>query len=115
MKLHPTIIVEHYSSYLEETDLNKSITRKNLYWEPKKKELAEIAKIEQKLTSSKRLSKEAVEQIDSQNPFTWILTVNCSDKILSLYDAKPDPELGVGVYRLIGLLRMGIVIIDYLR
>ena len=114
MKLHPTIIVEHYSSYLEETDLNKSITRKNLYWEPKKKELAEIAKIEQKLTSSKRLSKEAVEQIDSQNPFTWILTANCSDKILSLCDAKPDPELGVGVYRLMGLLRMGIVIIDRL-
>jgi hypothetical protein len=115
MKLHPTIIVEHYSSYLEETDLNKSITRKNLYWEPKKKELTDIAKIEQKLTSSKRLSREAVEQIDSQNPFTWILTVNCSDKILSLCDAKPDPELGVGVYRLMGLLRMGIVIIDYLR
>lgn len=114
MKLHPTIIVEHYSSYLEETDLNKSITRKNLYWEPKKKELAEIAKIEQKLTSSKRLSKEAVEQIDGQNPFTWILTVNCSDKILTLCDAQPDRELGVGVYRLMGLLRMGIVIIDRL-
>jgi hypothetical protein len=114
MKLHPTIIVEHYSSYLEETDLNKSITRKNLYWEPKKRELTEIAKIEQKLTSSKRLSKEAVEQIDGQNPFTWILTVNCSDKILTLCDAQPDRELGVGVYRLMGLLRMGIVIIDRL-
>jgi hypothetical protein len=114
MKLHPTIIVEHYSSYLEETDLNKSITRKNLYWEPKKKELTEIAKIEQKLTSSKRLSREAVEQIENQNPFTWILTVNCSDKILTLCDAQPDRELGVGVYRLMGLLRMGIVIIDRL-
>jgi hypothetical protein len=114
MQEHPTIIVEHYSSYLEETDLNKSITRKNLYWEPKKKELTEIAKTEQKLTSSKRLSREAVEQIENQNPFTWILTVNCSEKILTLCDAKPDPELGVGVYRLIGLLRMGIVIIDRL-
>jgi hypothetical protein len=114
MQEHSTIIVEHYSSYLEETDLNKSITRKNLYWEPKKKELTEIAKTEQKLTSSKRLSREAVEQIENQNPFTWILTVNCSEKILTLCDAKPDPELGVGVYRLIGLLRMGIVIIDRL-
>jgi hypothetical protein len=114
MQEHPTIIVEHYSSYLEETDLNKSITRKNLYWEPKKKELTEIAKTEQKLTSSKRLSREAVEQIENQNPFTWILTVNCSEKILTLCDAKPDTELGVGVYRLIGLLRMGIVIIDRL-
>jgi hypothetical protein len=100
--------------YLEETDLNKSITRKNLYWEPKKKELAEIAKIEQKLTSSKRLSREAVEQIENQNPFTWILTVNCSEKILTLCDAQPDRELGIGVYRLMGLLRMGIVIIDRL-
>jgi hypothetical protein len=41
-------------------------------------------------------------------------TIVRSDKILSLCDAKPDPELGMGVYRLIGLLRMGIVIIDRL-
>jgi hypothetical protein len=112
MQEHPTIVVEHYSSYLEETDINKFITRKNLYWEPKQKELVEIAKKEQKLTSSNRLSKEIIEQIESQNPLTWILTVNCSEKILKLCNAQPDPELGVGVYRLAGLFKMGIVVIS---
>jgi hypothetical protein len=112
MQERPTIVIEHYSSYLEETDINKSITRKNLYWEPKQKELVEAAKKEQKLTSSNRLSKEILDRIDSQNPFTWILTVNCSEKLLKLCDAQPDPELGIGVYRLAGLLRMGIVVIS---
>ena len=84
MQEHQTIVVEHYSSYLEETDINKSITRKNLYWEPKQKELVEVAKIKQKLTSSNRLSKETIEEIESQNPFTWILTVNCSEKTVEV-------------------------------
>ncbi len=114
MQEHPTIVVEHYSSYLEETDISKSITRKNLYWEPKQKELVEIAKQGQNLTSSNRLSKQTVEQIESQNPFTWILTVNCSEKLLKSCNAHPDPALGVGVYRLAGFLRMGIVVISRL-
>jgi hypothetical protein len=112
MKEHPTIVIEHYSSYLEETDINKSITRKNLYWEPKLKELVEVAKKEQKLTDSNRLLPEVIERIESQNPFTWILTVNCSEKLMKLCNAQPDPKLGVGVYRLAGLLRMGIVVIS---
>ncbi|MBW4642052.1 MAG: hypothetical protein KME23_03380 [Goleter apudmare HA4340-LM2] len=37
MQEQPTLIIEHYSSYLEETDINKSITRKNLYWDRKQK------------------------------------------------------------------------------
>jgi hypothetical protein len=80
----------------------------------KYKELVEIAKTQWELTSSQRLPKQAKERIESQNPFTWILTVNCSDKLLNLCEAKPDPELGMGVYRLSPLLRMGIVIIDRL-
>ena len=32
MEEWPTIVVEHYSSYLEVTDILKSITRKNLYF-----------------------------------------------------------------------------------
>jgi hypothetical protein len=120
MQEHPTIVIEHYSSYLEETDINKSIARKNLCWEPKQKELVEAAKKEQKLTSSNRLSKEIVDslserlrqRIENQNPFTWILTVNCSEKLLKLCNEQPDPELGMGVYRLSGLLRMGIVVIS---
>jgi hypothetical protein len=112
MKQHPTIVIEHYSSYLEGADINKSVTRKNLYWEPKLKELVEAAKKEQNLTSSNRLAKEIVDRIESQNPFTWILTVNCSEKLLSLCGAQPAPELGEGVYRLAGLFRMGIVVIS---
>jgi hypothetical protein len=100
--------------YLEETDINKSITRKNLYWEPKYQELVEIAKAKGELTSSNRLSKEVKQQIQNQNPFTWILTVHCGDKLLKSCEAKPDLGLGVGVYRLPPILRMGIVIIDRL-
>jgi hypothetical protein len=114
MQVHPTIVVEHYSSYLEETDINKSITRKNLYWEPKYQELVEIGKAKGELTSSNRLSKEVKQQIQNQNPFTWILTVHCGDKLLKSCEAKPDLRLGVGVYRLPPILRMGIVIIDRL-
>jgi hypothetical protein len=114
MQVHPTIIVEHYSSYLEEADINKSITRKNLYWTSKLKELNELAKTEGKLTNTKRLSNEAIEQIENQNPFTWILTVNCSEKLLKLCNATADLDLGAGVYRLAGLLRMGIVVIERL-
>ncbi len=112
MEEWPTIVVEHYSSYLEATDILKSITRKNLYWEPKQKELVEVARKEQNSTGSKRLSKEATAQIENQNPFTWILAVNCSENLLKLCGAQPDPALGVGVYRLVRLLRMGIVVIS---
>jgi hypothetical protein len=112
MQEHMTIVIEHYSSYLEGTDITKSITRKNLYWEPKQKELVEAAKKKQNSTNSSRLSKEIIDQIESQNPFTWILTVNCSEKLLNSCGAQPDPELGIGVYRLAGLFRMGIVVIS---
>jgi hypothetical protein len=114
MQTHPTIIVEHYSNYLEETDINKSITRKNLYWTSKLKELTELAKQEGKLTEANRLSSEAIASIEAQHPFTWILTVNCSEKLLKLCNAEPDLDLGAGVYRLAGLLRMGIVVIERL-
>ncbi len=46
MKKHPTIIVEHYSAYRNQKNLNISITRKNLYWEPKEAELIEDARID---------------------------------------------------------------------
>ncbi len=114
MQEHPTLIIEHYSSYLEETDINKSITRKNLYWDRKQKELIDNAKTKLELASSQRLPKEAKKQIENQNPFTWILTVNCSEKLLKLCDANPAIELDVGVYRLPPILRMGIVIIEQL-
>ena len=114
MKEHQTIVIEHFSGYLEEMDVHKSITRKNLYWEPKKKEQIEITRVNENLVKSQRLSKESLSQIESQNPFTWVLAVNCSDNILQWCDAQADLELGTGVYRLPQFLRMGIVIIDRL-
>ncbi len=114
MKRPPTIIVEHYSNYLNQKNLNVSIVRKNLYWEPKEAELIEAARIELKLKKSEQLPLEARAQIASQNPFTWVLAVNCGDKLLNLCDAKPLTEYGEGVYELSKFLRMGIVIIDRL-
>jgi hypothetical protein len=114
MKVHPTIVVEHFSGYLEEMDIHKSITRKNLYWEPKKKEQIEIIRTNENLKKSQRLSPESLVQIDNQNPFTWILTVHCSEQLLQLFQAQLDLELGAGVYRLPGFSRMGIVVIDRL-
>jgi antitoxin component of RelBE/YafQ-DinJ toxin-antitoxin module len=114
MKKHPTIIVEHYSGYLNQKNLNVSITRKNLYWEPKEAELIESARIELKLKKSEQLSEEVRTQIEIQNPFTWVLAVNCGDKLLSLCEAKPLTEYGAGVYELSKFLRVGIVVIDQL-
>ncbi|NJO26107.1 MAG: hypothetical protein HC874_00150 [Richelia sp. SL_2_1] len=67
MQEHPTLVIEHYSSYLEETDINKSITRKNLYWDRKYKELLENAKTKSELTSRERLSKEAKNKLKSKS------------------------------------------------
>jgi hypothetical protein len=114
MKKHRTIIVEHYSGYLNQKNLNVSITRKNLYWEPKESELIESARIELQLKKSEQLSQEAKKQIEIQNPFTWILAVNCGDNLLNLCEAKPLTEYGDGVYELSKFLRMGIVVIDRL-
>ena len=99
---------------LYQTDISQSVTRKNLYWTQKQKELVENAKTKQELTSRGRLSKQAKQQIENQNPFTWILTVNCSEKLLRLSGAQPAAELGIGVYRLPQIWRMGIVIITQL-
>ena len=114
MKKHPTIIVEHYSGYLNQKNINISITRKNLYWEPKEAELIEAKRVELQLKKSGHLSEEAREQIEWQNPFTWVLAVDCGDKLLNLCEAKPLTEYGSGVYELSNFLRMGIVVIDRL-
>jgi antitoxin component of RelBE/YafQ-DinJ toxin-antitoxin module len=114
MKKHPTIIVEHYSGYLNQKNLNVSITRKNLYWEPKEAELIEATRVELKLKKSEQLPPDAKAQIEIQNPFTWVLAVNCGDKLLNLCEAKPLTEYGAGVYELSKFLRMGIVVIDRL-
>jgi hypothetical protein len=114
MQTHPTIIVEHYSGYLEGVDVNDCITRKNLYWRYQRKELIKTAKFEQNLTSSEQLPKLDIAKIDRNNPFTWVLTVNCGKQILKDCAAQAYPEFTRGVYLLPNQLRMGIVIIEQL-
>jgi hypothetical protein len=111
MQVNTTIVIEHFSGYLEDMDIHKSITRKNLYWEPKKKEQIELIRTNENLKKSQRLSPESLAKIESQNPFTWILTVHCSEQLLQSFQAQLE---GVGVYRLPEFLRMGIVVIDRL-
>jgi antitoxin component of RelBE/YafQ-DinJ toxin-antitoxin module len=90
------------------------LLEKNLYWEPKEAELIEAARVELELKKSEQLPPEAREQIEVQNPFTWVLAVNCGDKLLNLCEAKALTEYGTGVYELSKFLRMGIVVIDRL-
>jgi hypothetical protein len=114
MQTHPTVIVEHYSNYLEGGDVNDCITRKNLYWKYERKELIKTAKLALDLTSSQQLPKTEIAQIDRNNPFTWVLTVNCGKPILQDCAAKAHPDFDRGVYLFPNQLRMGIVIIEQL-
>jgi hypothetical protein len=114
MQTYPTMIIEHYSGYLEGVDVDDCITRKNLYWRYQRKELIKTAKSVQNLTSSEQLPKSDMAQIDCNNPFTWVLTVNCGNQILKDCAAQAHPNFDRGVYLLPAQLRMGIVIIEQL-
>ena len=65
MQVHPTIIIEHYSGYLQDKHIQKSVTRRNLYWEPKQAELVENLKREQQIVSYQRLSPGRMAQFNS--------------------------------------------------
>jgi hypothetical protein len=114
MQTHPTVIVEHYSGYLEGVDVNDCITRKNLYWRYERKGLIKAAKSAQNLTSSQQLSKPEIAKIELNNPFTWILTVNCGSQIMIDCAAQVHPEFESGVYLLPAQWRIGIVTIEQL-
>jgi hypothetical protein len=114
MQTHPTMIIEHYSGYLESVDVDDCITRKNLYWRYQRKELIKAAKSEQNLVSSQQLPKSGIAKIDQNNPFTWVLTVNCSEQILKNCAAQVHPDFAVGVYLLPVQWRMGVIVIEQL-
>jgi hypothetical protein len=114
MQTHPTVIVEHYSGYLEGVDVNDCITRKNLYWKSERKGLIKAAKLALNLTSSQQLPKPEIAKIELNNPFTWILTVNCGSQITIDCAAQVHPEFESGVYLLPAQWRMGIVTIEQL-
>jgi hypothetical protein len=114
MQTYPTMIIEHYSGYLEGVDLDDCITRKNLYWKYQRKELTKTAKSVQNPTTNERLSKLEIAQIERNNPFTWVLTVNCGSQILQDCAAQAHPDFELGVYLLPNQWRMGIVVIEQL-
>jgi hypothetical protein len=93
MRVHPTICVEHYSGYLNADHIIRCVTRMDLYG-------AEVEKEAKK--QSRRLRPE-------QKPFTWMLATACGPKMLSKFGARPDPNLGPGIYRIPAGFRMGIV------
>jgi hypothetical protein len=79
-----------------------------------RKQLIKAAKAEQNLTNSEQLPKSDMAKIELNNPFTWVLTVNCGKQILKDYAAQVHLEFEPGVYLFPNQLRMGIVIIEQL-
>lgn len=114
MQHSPTIIIEHYSGYLEGVDINTCLVRKELYWQPERRKQIKAAKQSQDLEPSQKLSPAEMVNIDRHEPFTWILAVNCSKKLLQSCGAKSNGRWGHGVYILPALFRMGIVVIEHL-
>jgi Domain of unknown function (DUF4351) len=110
MAIHPTIIVEHYSGYLDLDDIDSCVLRSGLYWEMNKSQSDSFAKI--------RVTKDsAVNQtpLHPSRPFTWILAAHCGSNSLRRWAAAPALEFGDGVYWLSppGLC-MGVVEIESL-
>lgn len=108
--IHPTIIIEHYSGYLDLEDIDSCILRSSIYWELNKSNADKYRKI--------RATKDSVLErspLHLDRPFTWILAAKCGENTLSRWNAIPDPELGAHVYRLAAPgLSMGIVDIESL-
>ncbi len=108
--IHPTIIIEHYSNYLDLEDIDSCILRSAIYWELNKSKADNSRKT--------RVTKDSVmnpNPLHLDRPFTWIFTANCGENSLRRWNAIPDPEFGVHVYRLAAPgLSMGIVDLESL-
>lgn len=108
--IHPTIIIEHYSGYLELEDIDSCNLRSAIYWELNKNTVDRSRKT--------RVTKDSVmspNPLHLDRPFTWIFTAKCSENSLRRWNAIPAPEFGAHVYRLAAPgLSMGIVDIESL-
>jgi uncharacterized protein YktA (UPF0223 family) len=108
--IHPTIIIEHYSNYLDLEDIDSCIIRSAIYWELNKSKADNSRKT--------RVTKDSVmnpHPLHLDRPFTWIFTTKCSENSLRRWNAIPDPEFGTHVYRLAAPgLSMGIVALESL-
>jgi hypothetical protein len=110
MKIHPTIIVEHYSRYLKPEHIDSCALRKQVYWYGENDSRTDRS-------SDLRLDKNTANQptpLSPDMPFTWILTSNCGDNLLLRTRAEPDPTFGKHVYRLDPQTGIGIVVLEKL-
>jgi Domain of unknown function (DUF4351) len=110
MKIHPTIIVEHYSRYLKPEHIDSCALRKQVYWYGENDSRTDRS-------SDLRLDKNTANQLTPLSPdmpFTWILTSNCGDNLLLRARAEPDPIFGKHVYRLDPQTGIGIVVLEKL-
>jgi hypothetical protein len=107
--IHPTIIIEHYSNYLDLEDIDSCILRSAIYWELNKSKVNNSRKT--------RVTKDSVmnpNPLHLDRPFTWIFTAKCGENSLRRWNAIPDPEFGAHVYRLAAPgLSMGIVDLEW--
>jgi hypothetical protein len=108
--IHPTIIIEHYSNYLDLEDIDSCILRSAIYWE--------LNKSTSDSSRQTRVTKDSAmnpNPLHLDRPFTWIFTAHCGDNSLRRWNAIPDPEFGAHVYRLAAPgLSMGIVDLESL-
>ncbi|WP_295614742.1 DUF4351 domain-containing protein [Chamaesiphon sp. GL140_3_metabinner_50] len=110
MKIHPTIIVEHYSQYLKPEYIDSCTLRKQVYWYSEND-----TRIDR--SSDLRLDKSTANKptpLSPDMPFTWILTAKCGDNLLLRTRAEPDPIFGKHVYRLDPQTGIGIVVLEKL-
>jgi hypothetical protein len=110
VSIHPTIIIEHYSGYLDLEDIDSCILRSAIYWELNKSQVDTSRKI--------RVTKDSAMNptpLHLDRPFTWIFTAKCGENSLKRWGAIQDPEFGEHVYRLATPgLSMGIVDLESL-
>ncbi|WP_106307867.1 hypothetical protein [Chamaesiphon polymorphus] len=110
MKIHPTIIVEHYSRYLKPEHIDSCIFRKQVYWYGENDTRTERS-------GDLRLDKNTANlptPLSPDMPFTWILTSQCGNNLLHRTRAEPDPIFGKHVYRLDPQTGIGIVVLEKL-
>jgi Domain of unknown function (DUF4351) len=93
MSVHPTIIVEHYSGYLDLDDIDSCVLRSGIYWEMNKAQSDGSAKI--RVTKDSAVNR---TPLHADRPFTWILATRCGSNSLRRWAASPAVEFGDGVY-----------------
>jgi Domain of unknown function (DUF4351) len=110
MKIHPTIVIEHYSHYLKPEHIDSCTLRKQVYWYSENDSRTDR-------TDDLRLDKSTANQptpLSPDMPFTWILTSKCGNNLLLRTRAEPDPVFGKHVYRLDPQTGIGIVVLEKL-